>query len=436
MQKICAIFFILYMALSANIGGAADPQAAQRNSWLILDIGTIGAASADMLASALKQTEEAGFEGLIIQLDTPGGTLDATRTMVKAMLATDKPIIVWVGPAGSRAGSAGAFITLAAHVAAMAPGSNIGAAHPVQADGQDIASSDAKDKITNDTLAFMESIATARGRNKDMALSFVENSVSITAQQALENKVIDLIAASPESVLDKIDGQTFKLKSGPQVMATADDRIVVYQKSLRENFLEVISNPNVFYLLFIAGMIGLGIELTNPGVLVPGVVGAICIIIALISTSVLPISFGAIILIAISAAFIVAEVFVPSFGILGIGGFVGFVIGSLLLVDSSNELGLEISIWTIAPTAVVVGGFSLTAAYFIFKTDRSKVTSGVNNWAGKEAEVLADFIGGTGKVRIDGEIWEARAIGGSSPLMGERVLVQNIDGLVLEVIKN
>lgn len=428
------LFIWTYFLFFGIANLSAQTAVSQKNTWLILEIGTIGTASAEMLSSAIERVETEQFEGLIIQLDTPGGTLDATRAMVKNMLGSPKPVIVWVGPGGSRAGSAGAFITLAGHIAAMAPGTNIGAAHPVQANGQDIDSSDARDKVTNDTMAFMESIADRRNRNKDMALSFVENSVSITAEEALENKVIDMIADSPEDILSRYAGKEIKLNDQTSItLDTSDDRVIAYEKSLREKFLEIISNPNVFYLLFIAGLIGLGIELTNPGVLVPGVIGAICLIMALISTSVLPISFGAIILIFVSVAFVVAEIFVPSFGILGIGGFIGFVIGSLLLVDSSNELGLSISAWTIVPAALAIAVFALIAAFFIVKTERSPVKSGIDDWAGKQGEAITDFELREGKIRVEGEIWSARNVGDQPIAKGTAVTINKIDGLTLEI---
>ncbi|MFY7929538.1 MAG: NfeD family protein, partial [Oligoflexus sp.] len=347
-------------------------------SWLEVEIGIIGTASADILETALREVKDNNYAGLIIVLDTPGGALEATRTMVKEILAAPFPVIVWVGPSGAHAGSAGSFITLAGHFATMAPGTNIGAAHPVQGMGQDLEQgSDMRAKVENDTIAFMESIAKLRGRNVEMARSFVATSISITAEEALENKVIDLVAGDLTQVLKAADGRTVTVGEQKTVqLKTAEAQRVQYEKSIRQKFLEILSNPNLFYLLFIAGLLGIGFELTHPGTLVPGVIGAISLILALISSAVLPVNFGAMLLIVASVAFMVAEVFLPSFGILGIGGFIGFIVGSTLLVDSRNELGLAISWLSIIPSALVIAGFAFLVSYLVVRNQRSKIQSG------------------------------------------------------------
>ena len=296
-----ARLLILLLLSYSSLGRASDGVESYvkiNSSWLIVEIGIIGTASNDILNSAMDKVRKDGLAGLIIELDTPGGALESTRSMVKAMLSAPFPVVVWVGPSGAHAGSAGAFITLSGHVAAMAPGTNIGAAHPIQASGQDMGESEASRKIENDTKAFMESIANLRGRNKDMAVSFVENSLSITAEEALENNVIDLIEPSLNSLLKSINGRTVRLNDDQELkLSTLDVSIIRFEKNLRQKFLEILSNPNVFYLLFVAGLIGIGIELSNPGALVPGVIGGICMVTALVATSVLPVSFGALILI-------------------------------------------------------------------------------------------------------------------------------------------
>ena len=401
-------------------------------SWLEVDIGIIGTASNDILETAMEEVSKNGYRGLFIKLDTPGGSLESTRSMVKAILGSNFPIVVWVGPGGARAGSAGAFITLAAHVAAMAPGTNIGAAHPIQASGQDIKQGDIKDKIENDTKAFMESIAKTRNRNVDMAISFVENSLSITAEEALEQKVIDIIASNPSELFEKLNGRSVELASGSSLtLNTEGDVRITYEKSVRQIFLEVLSNPNLFYLLFVAGLLGIGFELTNPGAMVPGVIGGICMVLALIATSVLPVSFGAMLLIVGSIACMVAEVFIPSFGILGIGGFVAFIIGSLLLVDPHNEQGLQISLFTILPGAAVVAGFGVLVFYLVVKVERSKPHTGAKAMVGKSCEALTDFIEGKGKVRFEGEIWMARARENQYIGKGEKLVVEEVNGLEL-----
>lgn len=402
-------------------------------AWLEVDIGVIGAASEDILNTALDATKSQGFAGLVVKLDTPGGALENTRNMVKEILAAPFPVIVWVGPAGSRAGSAGAFITLAAHVAAMAPGTNIGAAHPVQGSGQDI-DDEMERKVTNDAVAFIESIAKTRGRNIEMARSFVTHSVSVTADEAKDNNVIDLIAPNVAALMASIDGRVVEVGPATKMrLATTNAVLTPFEKSLRQKLLELLSNPNLFYLLFMAGLIGLGYELTHPGMLVPGVVGGICLILALIATSVLPISYGAAALIVVGIGMLVAEAFVPSFGILGIGGFVAFVFGSIFLVDPANREGLRISWMTIAPGAVTVAAAFLTLGYLIVRSGRAPVRSGAEALQGAVGTVIADFGEGRGQIRVEGAIWSARS---ADPLhRGDAVKVAARHGLELVVVK-
>jgi membrane-bound serine protease (ClpP class) len=405
-------------------------------AWLEVEIGIIGTSSEDVLNSALQDAGTQGYAGLIVVIDTPGGSLEATRNMVKSILNAEFPVVVWVGPNGSRAASAGAFITLAAHIAAMAPTSNIGAAQPIKADGSNLDESDAAKKVQNDTVAFIESIAKARNRNIEMARSFVLASASITAQEALDNKVIDLIVADIAELLKGINGKTVTLESGNTVLLnTANVTVDKYRKTLKQEFLEILSNPNLFYLLYIAGLIGLGFELTHPGALFPGVIGGICMVLALIATSVLPINFGAMVLVAAGVALLIAEIFLPSFGIVGIGGFAAFIIGSFLLVDPDNVEGLRISVFTIAPAAVFLLISMLAIARLIFRARNAGVKAGAEAMLGSEGEVMKDFKNGKGRIFIFGEDWQATT-NEQEPtalIKGDRVLVTAIKGLTLVV---
>jgi membrane-bound serine protease (ClpP class) len=404
--------------------------------WLEVHIGIIGAASEETLREALDEAKGKGYAGLLLVLDTPGGALEATRGMVENMLSSPLPIVVWVGPSGARAASAGAFITLAGHIAAMAPGTNIGAATPITMGGQDAdANKDGKRKIENDTRAFIESIADLRGRNREMAASFVVNALSITANEALEHKVIDVVAANRDDLFTAIDKREVTLEHNRKIVLSTKGAVFdTFKKSLRGEFLEILSNPNLFYLLFLAGIIGIGIELTHPGVIFPGVMGGICLILALIATSVLPVNFGAMLLILISVAFMIAETFVPSFGVLGVGGFIGFIIGSVLLVDPRNEMGLRIAWMTIIPGALFVAGFAMLVSYLIVKAGRSRVVSGAEGMVGLAAEVLNDFVDGQGQVRVSGEIWNAVLQNRQDTIRrGERVEICAVKGLELEV---
>jgi membrane-bound serine protease (ClpP class) len=408
------------------------------NSWLKVKIGIIGTASEDILHSAIEEAKSKKFNGIIIELDTPGGALENTRQMVKAMMAAPFPVIVWVGPSGSHAGSAGAFITLAANFAAMAPGTNIGAAHPIQANGKDIEEGEASRKVLNDTLAFIESIADARGRNIEMARSFVATSISITAEEALKNKVIDAIEPTIVKLMQNLDGTSIKMNSGSSSKISATNiNIVEYKKSLRQKALEILSNPNLFYLLFMAGMIGIGYELTHPGIMFPGIAGGICMILAFIAMSILPVSIGAAALIIFGIALLIAESFVTSFGILGISGFTAFVLGSIFLVDPNNEQGLRISLWTIAPGSVVVGVAFLALGYLVLKATNMPVRSGGEAMVGKTGTVITDFAGATGQIRLAGAIWKAEISGGNQgPLIkGDQVIVNEVNGLVVNIEK-
>jgi membrane-bound serine protease (ClpP class) len=404
--------------------------------WLQVDIGTIGAASEDILKTAIEEAKRRDCAGLVVRLDTPGGALDATRNMVKDIMAAPFPVFVWVGPGGSRAGSAGAFITIAGHVAAMAPGTNIGASHPIDASGKDVGKGELDRKITNDTVAFIESIAKTRGRNVEMARSFVETSVSITDAEALDHGVIDLVAKDVPALMAAADGRIVELSDARRLeLATKDAVVLPYEKTLRQRLLEVLSNPNLFYLLFMAGLLGIGYELTHPGVIFPGVVGAICMILALIATSVLPVSWGAGALVLVGVALLVAEAFVTSYGILGVGGLVAVVLGSVFLVDPTGEMGLRISWLAIAPGALVIGGGFLALGFLVLRSGKAPVLSGKEALVGAEGVVLGDFVGGDGQIRVAGAIWAAH-VGAASPRVlkkGDRVVVRKVDGLKVEV---
>ena len=414
-------------------------QAITPSTVVIAEIGIISPASADILHSALNLATENQASALVIALDTPGGLLESTRVMIREILNAPLPVIVWVGPKGARAASAGAFITMAAHIAAMAPATNIGAAHPIgignplnkdEGDGKIAAQ-----KALNDTLAMAESIAKARGRNVEFARSFVLASESITADEALANKVIDLMADSLDDLLAAVSGKSVTLASGNVVvLQVKDTRIIRFEKSIRHQLLELVSDPNLFYLLFLAGIIGLGFELTHPGSILPGVAGAICMILALVAMSVLPINFGGLALLLVGIAMMVAELFVASFGSLGIGGLIAFFLGSFLLVDPASGLG--ISIWTILPGTLAIGGFLAFIGLITLKAIRSRIKSGQDGMIGLQGEAIQDFAGETGQIRINGEIWAAELPGGQTARVGERVEVLRTVGLKLFVKKS
>ncbi len=418
----------------ASALGASESTAPTMPVAIVSEIGIIGPASTDILASSIKSAAENKASVLVLILDTPGGLLESTRSMVQQILNAPLPVIVWVGPKGARAASAGAFITMAAHVAAMAPATNIGAAHPIgvgypgNKDGGD--GKIAAEKSLNDTLAMAEAIAKARGRNIELARSFVLASESITSEEALSNKVIDLMAGSLDELLSSASGKTVTIESGKNItLELKGAKVVRFEKNIRHRLLEIISDPNLFYLLFLAGIIGLGFELTHPGVILPGVVGAICMILALTSMSILPINFGGLLLLVAGIAMMVAEIYVPSFGSLGIGGLIAFILGSSLLVEP--EYGITISFWTILPGAAAIAGFLALIGLVTLKAIRSRVKSGSEGMIGQEAEVIRDFTGTTGQVRVQGEIWTGEVASGKTAVAGESLKISRVDGLKL-----
>ena len=428
------MFRVVLLSLCIFVSGRAGHANDKTPMWLELSMGIISTATVEMLARAVEIVKTENYQGLLIKLDTPGGALEATRKIVQQMFAAPFPIVVWVGPGGAHAGSAGAFVTMAATVAAMASGTNIGAAHPVQASGKAVNGSEkVGEKIINDTVAFIESIAKGRDRNVEMARSFVVTSMSITAEEALEHKVIDVLANSRERLLKELHGREVTQQDRSMTIASAAAQVVPYQPSLRQEALELLGNPNLFYLLFLAGLIGLGFELTHPGALFPGIFGAICLLLALISTAVLPVSFGAAALIVFGFVLLIAEVFVPSFGMLGIGGVVAFLVGSVFLVDPDNTHGLRVSWYTIAPGAIIICVFALTIGYLIAKSLQAKARSGAETIVGAQGTALQDFHPeGKGQIRVLGEVWAATS-SAPHPAAGEQVEVVALQGLQLTI---
>jgi membrane-bound serine protease (ClpP class) len=403
---------------------------------LITIDGSINPATDDFIRQSLRASESDGAEALVIQLDTPGGLLTSTKSIVKEMLGARVPVIVWVAPGGASATSAGVFVTLAAHVAAMAPGTTIGAAHPVGAGGRDIgggadSGSDMAKKVENFTVSFVQSIAERRGRNVEWAEDAVRKSVSITEQDALEKKVIDLVVADLRSLLTKAAGRKVKLEHETVTLALgADTEVRPLEMSLRQRVLNVVADPNVAYLLFMAGLLGLYFEFSSPGTIFPGVAGGISLLLALTAFQVLPINATGILLLLFGVALLIAEVFMPSFGILGIGGLVAFVLGSLLLFDAA-EPGLAVDPSIIGAAAITMSGFILVVGYLVVRTQRARARSGPEGLVGERGEVR-DAISGTGKVFVHGEYWTA--VSDEQLERGARVEVERVEpGLRLRV---
>ncbi len=430
-----AVLLFFGAALAGLLGfqGARGAEQAKVGAIHVITVQqAIGPSTGGYIRRALENAAFSRAEILIIELDTPGGLLDSTREIVQSILSAPLPVVVYIAPAGARGASAGTMITLASHVAAMAPATHIGAAHPVSLFG----GGDDKvmaEKILNDTSAFVESIAELRGRNVEWAISSVRDSTSITARKALELKVIELIADDLTDLVAQLDGREVRMsRTETRVIHTAGRPVQVMDISFSQGLLAMLSNPNLVFVFLILGLVGLYIEFSNPGLYLPGILGAVSLILALIALQTLPVSYGALGLIVLGAALLLAEAFVPSFGILGIGGLGAMLLGSIFLLDESRT-DLRVSLPVILSAVGTVGVVALVMGRLIFRSFRIPPRSFQSNLAGQIAEVRERIRpGGTGLVFVNGELWKAVA---EEPIArGAKVSVRKADGLVLTVL--
>ncbi|HKK73401.1 MAG TPA: nodulation protein NfeD [Candidatus Krumholzibacteria bacterium] len=386
--------------------------------------------AAQFLVGAIERAEDADAEALIIELDTPGGLDTAMRRIIKAQLAATVPVVVYVSPAGSRAASAGVFITMAAHVAAMTPTTNIGSASPVQMMGAGMDSTMAK-KVTNDAVAYLEGIAEDRDRNPEWAARFVEDSENITAEQALEENVIDLVVATRSELIRELDGREIVLPRGTVTLQTEGLEVVVFEPGLQHQLLGLIANPTVAYLLLLLGIYGIFFELSNPGAILPGTVGAIAILLALFALQALPVRAAGLALIALSIVLFVLEVYVTSFGLLGLAGVVAMVFGSAMLFEPGPE-GMRLGWGVIIPAVAFSTGFMGLCAVLAIRGQRRPVETGLRAMVGEHGRVSTAITeGGRGKVVVHGEHWDARA---AEPLeAGTEIEVEAIEGRTVVV---
>lgn len=392
--------------------------------------GTINPAAAEFLHATLLKAAESEAECLILHLNTPGGLLKSTRVMVSDILESRIPVIVYVAPSGAQAASAGVFITLAAHYAAMAPGTNIGAAHPVTLQGgQD---STMMEKATNDAAAFVRTIAEKRHRNIAWAEEAVRKSFSITETEALKTQVIDGISRNLDSLLITLDGKSFETSSGMKTVRTKGAAIERWEMSFTERLLDVLSDPNIAYILMLLGMYGLIFELYNPGSILPGVVGGISLILAFYSMHTLPINYAGLALILFAVILFIVDIKVASHGLLSIGGVISLILGSMMLIRSDSALEfVQLSF------SVILTSAALTLLFFMFlvglgvRALRSKPTTGQEGLVGEIGEVLST-LNPTGTVRVHGETWNAVALAGTIP-EHSRVRVMKLENLTLTV---
>jgi membrane-bound serine protease (ClpP class) len=435
----------LTAALAASLGLAAqapgEPAPAARPRVLRLDVKqAITSGTAEYIAAGIARARAEGDDLLLIVLDTPGGHLDATREIVQAMLASPVPLAVWVGPAGARAGSAGVFITLAAHVAGMHPASNIGAAHPVLSGGKDVAEEAGKDmakKVENDTAAFARGIAKARGRNVEWAEKAVRESVSVTADEALKAKVIDAVAADVPALLAFADGRSAAVPAGPRLIHSKDATVEPMDMTVRQRTLSFLADPNVVALLFLVGTLGIALEFYHPGSIIPGAAGALCLLLAFLAMRVIPVNAGAVILLLAGVGLLIAEAYVTTHGIAGAAGALCILLGTLLFIDKSapeyqfDPAAFELSPAVVWPTPIALATVLGFVAWKIAASRRRKLVSGTQGLVGEVGEALGDLGPEGGNVFVHGEYWHARA---SRPVArGSRVKVVGIDGLVLTV---
>jgi membrane-bound serine protease (ClpP class) len=396
---------------------------------LVVD-GMINLATVDYIQQGIAAGEQSGAAAVLIQLDTPGGLLESTKLIVKDLLGAPLPVIVYVAPSGAGAASAGVFVTLAANIAAMAPGTNIGSAHPVSGKGEDIGG-DMREKVENFTVSLVRSIAQQRGRNVEWAEKAVRDSVSITEREAVKLKVVDFVADSVADVLAKAHGRAVEVRGRRLALNTADAPVRPYDMSLRQRLLNLLANPNVAYLLMMAGLLGLYVEFTNPGVIFPGVAGAICLLLALAVLQVLPINYTGLALIGLGIAMLVAEVFLPSFGVIGIGGLVAFVLGSLLLFDTPDST-IRVDRGLIAGAAFAFGSFTFVVGWLVVRTQRKRSSVGAEGMLGEVGQVRRVVVPGRRvKVFVHGEYWDADT---DEPLAeGDPVEVTAVNGLHMRV---
>ncbi|NDY94295.1 NfeD family protein [Wenzhouxiangella limi] len=455
----------------------------------VLDIdGPIGPAIKDFMVRGIEQAEEEGSRLVVLRMDTPGGLDASMRDMISKMLNADVPVATWVGPAGARAASAGTYMLYASHVAAMAPSTNLGAATPVQiggggndeaeqprsplerardalddsagesaeesaeedqgsgeADGaeeapeaesepepepQSAPGSATERKVLEDASAYIRGLAERHGRNAEWAERAVREAVSLTASEALEINVIDLVAESLTELLEAVDGREVRMHDGTQVLETAGVRTVVIEQDWRSRFLGVITNPSLAYILLLVGIYGLILEGYNPGALVPGVIGGISLLLALYAFQILPVNYAGLALMVLGFALIAVELFVPSFGILGIGGVFAVVFGSIILMDTDVP-GFAVNTGLIAAMGLAAALTFFVIIYLAARSHRNPRVSGTEALVGLKAESISDFDDGKGRVHVEGEDWSAR--GPESIRTGDRVEIEAVDGLVVQV---
>ena len=414
---------------------ATQAQAASSTVYVLKVKGTINPVLVDYIERGIDRAEEANATACIIQLDTPGGLDTAMRDIIKEIVNASVPVVVYVSPSGARAASAGVFITMASHVAVMAPNTSIGAAHPVSigADGEQQMSETMEDKILNDASAYIRSIAEAHGRNMEWAEKAVRESVSATEQEALELNVIDMVAPNLDALISQLNGREVTMLDGSVVtLNTHGATIRDVDMSTIEDFLYTIADPNIAYILLSLAMLGIFVEITNPGLIFPGVVGAICFLMAFYALGMLPVNYAGVLLIILAFGLFVAEVFTATFGLFTAGGVTALVIGSLILFKGGSTL-FQVNPWLIGGVTIFFGGLFALIVNRVINAHRRQAKTGWEELIGKKA-IVKVALNPEGTVLLKGERWTA--LSEADPVKaGEEVIVTGVEGLKLKVSK-
>ena len=421
-MRIANMLLMMLMAMSLFVGAT---YAKSDMVYVIPVSDAISPGVANYVEKGIEKATEAGAACVVIELDTPGGLADSMREIVMAIYKSDIPVVVFVSPSGARAASAGVMITMAADIAAMAPGTNIGAAHPVGAGGQEI-NDTMEDKVTNDMVAYVKGIAKKRDRNAEWAEKAVRESVSVTASEALEQNIIDLVAEDMDDLIKQINGREIP---GRGVLNLEEPEQVVMKETIRDKVLKAISNPNVAYILMLIGLAGLYFELSHPGAIFPGVIGGIAIILAFFAFQTLPVNYAGILLILLAVVFFIMEMKITSYSLLSVAGVVSLTLGSLMLFEGGSP-ETRVAWQVMVPTVVLISGFFIAVAGMVFRAHVIQPRTGVSGLIG-HIGVVKNAIDPEGKVFIRGELWNAEA--GTVIPEGAKVRVVNVTNLMLEV---
>ena len=421
-MKIKIVLLILIPVLMFCFSSAG---AAQNDVHIIKVADAIGAGVAEFIKTGLKNAGDNDAALVIIELDTPGGLAEAMRKIVQDILASKVPVAVFVSPSGARAASAGVMITMAADIAAMAPGTNIGAAHPVGAGGKEIDGS-MSEKVINDMVAQAKSVAEKRGKNAEWVEQAIRESVSITETEALEKNVIDLVARDIDDLIEQINGRDIPEKG---VLKLDKPNKILEKETLRTKILKTISDPNIAYILMMIGLAGLYFELSHPGSIFPGVIGAICLILAFFAMQTLPVNYAGILLIVLAIIFFIMEMKITSYGLLSVAGVISLLLGSLMLFKGSSP-DMRLSWGVVLPTIGLISGFFVVVAGLVFRAQVSKPATGSRGLIG-EIGIVKKALDPEGKVFVHGELWNATS---KEPLEeGAKVRVVSVVSLMLEV---